>query len=60
MLKPAHLLSFDKAGMASQRFGAGVFQMQQQVQKMQADAGHQNGRHWHQGHPLARTGAVYP
>lgn len=58
MLKPAHLLSLDKACITRQGLGTLVALMQQHIQKMQADAGHQNGRHRHQGHPLTSTAAM--
>src|SRR3984957_9674986 len=44
MLKPTHLLTFVKPGVTGDDVGAPVPDMQQHVQKVQADTGHQNRR----------------
>jgi len=60
MLEPAHLLPLGHGGVAGKGLGAPVAHVKQHIQKAQADAGHQNGRHGHQRNPLAvdRTAAV--
>ena len=53
MLKPTHLLAFAKPGITRDDIGASIFDMQQHVQKVQPDTGHQNRRDRYQGEDLA-------
>jgi uncharacterized protein YoxC len=53
VLKPAHFLALAIHCVAVDDIGAAVLEMQQDVEKMQADARHQDRRNRHQGEYLA-------
>ena len=55
MLEPAQLLPLAHRHIAGQLMRARVAAMQEQVERMQAQAGHQDGGHRHQGQRLAAT-----
>ena len=48
MLEPAHLFALLERGIAGHDIGPAVAQMQQHVEKMEPDAGNQNGGDRHQ------------
>ena len=48
VLEPAHFLAFAERGVAGQDIGAAVFQAQQHIEKLEADAGNEHRRNQHQ------------
>ena len=58
MLEPPHLLSFGECRIAGKNSASGIFQVKQDIKKMQTDACYQDGgdRHQRYGLPVAWTG----